>query len=376
MKTYQFYSFNSGEIIYNLEDALKSGISPDFAIVFASVRTDYQILLDKLYESGIPVIGASTCGEILFNDERNNILEESIILILAETKSKAFEIEFFEKTEENSYLAGLEAGKWGKNRFRNPIFLTLLSGLKSDGEKFIKGLKESATDEVKVFGGLAGDDSLFKETFVFYNNNSINNGAAVLLLDGDKFESDGISTSGWIGLGAEKKITRSEGNVVYTIDDEPAMEVYKKYLDIKDEDLPGIGVEYPLLVYRDNGTNVLRAVLQVNKENKSLIFAGTVEEGSTVKFSSSPGFEVIEQTKKEISLKWKSNNTAEIIFIFSCMARHLAMGPNIEEEIKIAYQLWQVPIAGFFTYGEIGVNYKGICDFHNETLALLLIKEK
>jgi len=38
--------------------------------------------------------------------------------------------------------------------------------------------------------------------------------------------------------------------------------------------------------------------------------------------------------------------------------------------------LWNVPLVGFFTYGEIGPVPNGGCDFHNHTLIPVLINEK
>jgi hypothetical protein len=57
------------------------------------------------------------------------------------------------------------------------------------------------------------------------------------------------------------------------------------------------------------------------------------------------------------------------------MARHMALGPSISEEIIEAWQNWQKPLIGFFTYGEIGSNYHAACDFHNETFTMVSIKE-
>ena len=113
-----------------------------------------------------------------------------------------------------------------------------------------------------------------------------------MVLDLDHYSVDGIATSGWESIGADKLITHSEGNIVYTIDGQPALDVYKEYLSVRDEDLPEIGIEYPLMIKNPGRQNVLRAVVNVDRERRSLIFAGSVPNGSVVSFSSSPGFEV------------------------------------------------------------------------------------
>jgi len=48
----------------------------------------------------------------------------------------------------------------------------------------------------------------------------------------------------------------------------------------------------------------------------------------------------------------------------------------IEDEVAGVRKLWDVPMVGFFTYGEIGPVLHGGCDFHNDTLVPVLIYEK
>jgi len=163
---------------------------------------------------------------------------------------------------------------------------------------------------------------------------------------------------------------------VYTIDNESALEVYKKYLNITDDDLPQIGVDYPLLLMRDDGSSVLRAVMDVDRSSGALIFAGTVPENSHVRFSSSSGFDVIEHVKNDIQTYGTVFPEADHLILFSCMARHLALGPMVDEEILAAHTKWNAPLIGFFTYGEIGKNMSGRCDFFNETFTLAALREK
>ncbi len=242
--------------------------------------------------------------------------------------------------------------------------------------RLLRGIQDVAGQDITMFGGLSGDDAHFKETIVFSEASAESNGAVLLVLDKSVYDVNGIATSGWVSIGADKIITSSEGNIVYTIDHEPALDVYKQYLDVRDEDLPQIGIEYPLLIRKKDPDFVLRAVLNVDREKKALIFAGTVPEGAVVTFSSSPGFEIIEHTKKKVNEFYEFSSRSDLLILFSCMARHSALGPAISEEIDEAWTKWNKPLIGFFTYGEIGNNYKNSCDFYNQTFTLVSIKQK
>jgi len=162
---------------------------------------------------------------------------------------------------------------------------------------------------------------------------------------------------------------------VYEIDGEPAADIYRKYLGLGDERWFSGLAEYPLFLNRDEGSGVLRAVAAVNKD-KSLVYAGSVPEGAKVRFAMASGPEVIDHAIEEISEFKQQAPQAEAIVLFSCASRHYVFGPMVEDEISAVRKLWDVPLAGFFTYGEIGPVFQGRCDFHNETLVPVLIYEK
>ncbi|MFZ8354250.1 FIST N-terminal domain-containing protein, partial [Staphylococcus aureus] len=56
------------------------------------------------------------------------------------------------------------------------------------------------------------------------------------------------SKGGWDGFGVEKTIARSDRNVLYEIEGENALEMYKKYLGPDAEHLPGSALLFPLSV--------------------------------------------------------------------------------------------------------------------------------
>jgi hypothetical protein len=194
-----------------------------------------------------------------------------------------------------------------------------------------------------------------------------------LIFDRHAIEVNGIAASGWRGIGTPKTITKAEGNIVYSIDDEPALDVYNKYLNIGDD--PTLAYEYPLSLMRDDGSAVMRGVMLVN-EDKSLTYGGTIPEGAQVRFSMPPGLEIIDHAIEKVSEFNRQTPGADAIVLFSCKGRHLALGPMVEDEISAIHKLWNVPLVGFFTYGEIGPLPQGRCDLHNHTLVPVIINEK
>jgi hypothetical protein len=362
------------EIVATVDKALQDSFSPTLGIVFSSPRIGIEELSRRLGGQKTVFFGCSTDGEILASGEEQAVYDGSAAVLLMEMDPTLFRVKLFDGHGETSGALGAKVGAWGKSVFADPCFLLLSASLSADGQEIIKGVLGTTSGETPVYGGLAGDDKAFKQTFVFTNGECTDNGVCALVFDGTRIEMGGIASSGWVGIGAEKTITKASGNVLYTIDNEPALEVYKKYLSIEDDELPQVGVDYPLMLSRDDGSSALRAVMGVDKVSGSLTFAGTVPEGSKVRFSSSTGSDVIERVKMDLDAYREAFPKADVLILFSCMARHLSLGPMVDEEILVAQQKWNAPLIGFFSYGEMGRNATGKCDFYNQTFTLAALK--
>ncbi|MGD0079602.1 MAG: FIST N-terminal domain-containing protein [Methanoregula sp.] len=352
-----------------------SDFHPTLGIIFSSVALGIPGLASQIASAGFPVFGCSTCGEILKGEEGEGpVLEESAVCCLLDIDPSVFSVALFERRDESSFDFGKRIGAWGKKTFASPAFIVTMAGLKNDGEALVRGIESGSHPGTRIFGGLAGDDRKFSGTYVFSHTGWSGDGAAVIVLDRSRVEVNGIATSGWEGVGAEMVITASEGNVVRTINNRSPVELFKEYLHVNDEDLQDMGISFPLLVRRPDGSEVLRAFLAVDFETGSLVFAGAVPQGARVRFSSSFGHETIEKSVQDLTSWHRQHPRADLVLLFSCMARHHVSGPMVAEEISAASGLWNAPLIGFFTYGEIGHNLSGTCDFYNETLSLVSIE--
>jgi hypothetical protein len=364
------FSVNSVEQIEpRLHDIRQEGLAPTLAIVFSSVVHNLKELSTVFGKFDIEVFGASSSGEIT-NDE---IHEESIAVMLLEINREAYQLKVFDGKGKTSYQVGQSVAEWAKTIYGNPALMVMSAGIRADGQQIVNGIIYTMERHVPLFGALAGDDLRREKTFVFSASQLITNGVLALIFDRNAIELQGVAASGWKGIGTPKTITKAEGNIVYRIDDEPALDMYNKYLNIGDD--PNLAAEYPLLLIRDDGSFVLRAVMLVN-EDKSIVYAGTVPEGAKVRFSMPPGYEIIDHAIEQMSEFNQQISRSDVMVLFSCKGRHIALGQMVEDEISGVHKLWKVPLVGFFTYGEIGPVPQGRCDFHNHTLVPVLIKEK
>ena len=226
-------------------------------------------------------------------------------------------------------------------------------------------------------------DLALREPLVFTSGKHSVTGLIAIIIDEDKIDIKGIATCGWKPIGITKKITKSKGNIVYTIDDQPALDLVIKYLGLNiDHEASGnmvsnLGAYYPLQLEREDAPPVMRTAMFGNFEDRSLICAGTVPQGAKVRFSLPPDFDVIDTVVAECNdLKNEELHEADALIMFSCISRYLSFGVRTSEEIERVINVWDAPFIGFFSYGEFGKSKKGKHEFHNNTCCVVALKEK
>ena len=367
------------DIQFALEQSMADGFKPTLAIVFMSYKNDLNAVTLLLDNYGISIFGASSAGEFIDGD----IGQGGIAIMLLNINPDYFKLLFLETEGSSTLELAKKVGYDGKSYFNHPAFMIASGGITTDGEKIVEGVEAAIGSEATIFGGMAGDDLRLTETFVFSNGKISNNGLVALIIDEDRIEMRGLATCGWKPVGTVRTVTKSSGNVVYMIDNEPALDMVIKYmgvdidLDSRKDVVMNIGAYFPLQLERENGVPVMRTAMFVNKEDRSLLCAGNVPQGSKLRFSLPPDFDVINKVVDEcLEIKETDLNDADAMIMFSCISRHLSFGEMASEEIEQVKKVWNAPLIGFFSYGEIGKSKRGKHEFHNNTCCVVALKEK
>jgi hypothetical protein len=367
------------EIETALLQAIDDSFKPTLAIVFTSVKQDRDAICAILHEKGIQVFGSTTSGEFISSE----ISEGGIAIMLLDINPAYFIVSFRDTGSNSVYETAKQFGADGKKAFTNPAFIIASGWLHTDGEDIIKGIEDGLEGEAPIFGGMAGDDLALREPIVFTYGKSSTTGLVAIIIDQDKIDITGIATCGWKPIGITKTVTRSIGNIVYTIDDQPALDLVIKYLglnldnEMSESMVVNLGAYYPLQLERENAPPVMRTAMLGNKEDRSLICAGTVPQGAKVRFSLPPDFDAIDTVIDECAgLKTDEHSEADAVIMFSCISRYLSFGVMTSEEIERVINVWNAPFIGFFCYGEFGKSQRGKHEFHNNTCCVVALKEK
>lgn len=385
MKSKSIKGGSAEEIKTALEESMVDGFIPTLAIVFISIKQDRNAVSELLLKKGIDIIGATSSGEFINGHQS----ESETVIMLLDINKQDYCILFNDIGKGDIAEAATVLAKAALQKFDRPAFILCSTFIAADGRMFegetlLHSIENTIGPEVNIFGGMAGDDISFTGTYVFTQDQSTDYGMVALILNEDKISLSGIAVSGWKPLGISRTITKSEGNLIYTIDDKPALEMYLQFLgeDISSADdqinfFDTIGIHYPFQIERKNREPKMCAPVGYDKEKKALIFESETPQGSKFRFSTPPDFDIIDTVVKSAGdLKNKTNAEADALLIFSCAGRLGALGPMAQQENEGLTDVWNVPMAGFYTYGEYGKATNGKNEFHSTTCSWVAIKEK
>lgn len=379
MKAKTIQGKSNDEISEALQASMADGFRPTLAVVFLSIKQDRQAISEVLDGAGIAIFGATTNGE--FIDEHPGKFSTAILLL--DMNPACFSIFLSEYPKKNYREVARSIAVKSKQLFANPAFLISGTHLETDAEQLLFGFEDEIGKDVNVYGGMAGDDYTFSEQFVFTNHRETMQGILVLALDEEKVKIKGRATCGWKAVGTEKMVTKSEGNHVYTVDNVPVLDLTAKYggLENVSPDNPGLLLEVaanlPLQLQREAGDPVMRPGLVVDWTDRSFYCSGSVPQGSKVRFSLPPDFDVMEKVIKGAEeLKATEMPEADAVVVFSCAGRILSLGPLMNQEIEGIKNVWNVPMVGMFSNAELARATGGNLEMHNLTTCTVVLKEK
>lgn len=323
------------------------------------------------------ILGCTTAGEILDTD----VLDDTRVVTAVQFDSVRVvgaSVAIANPTESRGVGAAL-ARALPLEDLRH-VFV-LAEGIHVNGSELIEGLAEALPAGVHATGGLAGDGTRFKETFVLANGPAETHRVSAVGLYGKGLRVGHGSLGGWDPFGPERLITRSRGNLLYELDGRSALALYKNYLGEHAQHLPASALLFPLCVRPpDSRQWLVRTVLAVNEAEKSMTFAGDVPEGHVARLMRANSDHLIEGAVAAAdSGKNALNAEPELALLISCVGRKMVLKHRAVEEVEGVRGVLGtgVPVAGFYSYGEISpLTPNGRCELHNQTMTITTFSEE
>lgn len=270
-------------------------------------------------------------------------------------------------------------------RALDPVDLTnvlvISDGQKVNGSELVSGLQEFLPKGAIITGGMAGDGDHFKKTLVGLNEIPTEGRIAVIGFYGKDITVTHSSTGGWDPFGPERLITKSKGNTLFELDMKPALDIYKLYLGDQAHKLPGSGLLFPLSIRTpENPEPVVRTILSIDEDKKSITFAGSMPDGAYARFMKT-NLDHLINGAADAALNSAKNilQKPDLAILISGAGRKRVLDDRAEEEVEAVKTIFgaATAITGFYSCGEISPSSDvSKCHFHNQTMTITTFSEK
>lgn len=348
-------------------------------LVFGSLDPDatgvaLRVLCDA-YPAAV-IAGCSTAGEIL----DRAVADGGLVAAVARFEATALRLAAAPVAGPGASFA---TGQYLARELVGPglrAAFVLSDGLHVNGSELVNGLNALLPSDVTVTGGMAGDGPRFERTWVLTRDGARERFVAAVGFYGDMVEVGHGSEGGWDIFGPERRITRSEGNVLYELDGRPALDLYREYLGDLADGLPATALLFPLALRGVNSEHqVVRTVLSVDPAARTLTFAGDMPEGALAQLMKANPDRLIDGAARAASsARSRHEGEPALSIAVSCVGRRLVLGDRTDDELDAVLDGLPADVrqVGFYSYGEFSPHGGGYCDLHNQTMTLTTIRER
>ncbi len=337
--------FHSAQAL--VEDASAHGIEDDPALlILVLTRVDsaeriagLQAEIGACFPQAL-LLGATTpgCGS-------GGICAAQTMVCLCRFEHTRLHLVEVDAEEERSGAAGEQLGDT-LSAVGARAALLLATGLSIDGDALARGIEHTARG-VPICGGLAGATTPERRPLVFTRDRILRSGAIAAAFVNPQLRVHSHYSLGWVPLGQGLTVSRAERTRLYSIDDTPALEVYRHYLsDAAAEHLYEAGVLFPLMTER-HGVLVARACTAADADG-SLRLMGALQPGEAVRFGVFDSGTYLEAVNHNLSHLKRFR--PEAVFAFPCVTRRLLMPELLDAELAQMHTV--APSSAMLSFGE------------------------
>lgn len=187
---------------------------------------------------------------------------------------------------------------------------------------------------------------------------------------------------GWLPVAGPFEVTHSENNVILSLDWEPALDVYRRAIERRQDqpfdvaNFSAIASSHPFGIARLNAEFVVRDPIAIRADG-GLVCVGDVPRGALVHIMHGNMNTLLEAARKVRQMVDAITPPAAdqgVDIFMDCISRSLFMGETIGKELAAVRHAGR-PMIGAFTLGEIANSKHEYLEFHNKTAVVAAIWE-
>ena len=360
-----------------------AAIAPQLVLVFGAVERMTENGLVESLKSAFPaaeLAGCTTAGEI----GAGGVSDGALVVVALRFSGSRVQLAATDLADmEDSRAAGQRLGlALAAPGLRH--VLVLGQGVQINGSALIEGISEPLGTGVLLSGGLAGDGGAFERTWTLSNQGLSQRQIVAIGFSGEELRVGNGSFHGWKPFGPVRKVTRSAGNVLFELDGQPALDIYKRYLGEYAKGLPASGLLFPFeMLGEDRGAlGLIRTILGVDESAGSLVLAGNIVEDGYLRLMHASTDSLVDGAMAAAEAAHDAAPGADpgesLVLLVSCVGRKLVMGARADEEVEAVQTVFgpKASIAGFYSNGEISPMRDLLtCHLHNQTMTVTHIAE-
>lgn len=357
-----------------------NGEAPGLIMVFTAPRFDLPALLAGIRSvtGDALLVGATGSGEIVRGEYMGFGAGVGVMAMTA--GSYRFGAASASHIRGSLDQAGQEIARQSRAMVGNSPYAAILlfaDSLLGDLQQLIQGIYRITGPRATIIGGGAGDEQKFIKTFVFHNDQVIEEGAVAVWIGSDH-PLHTVTRHGWSPIGIPLFVTRAEGTEIIELGGRPALRVYEEQLGIEpgvltNENFWGTSILHPFGLLQSDGTTVIR-VARSKTEQGALRIQGCVPPtGSAVQVMSGSADSLLGVVEEVVGAALDQQPEAGLLLTFSCAARANIFGKNTPEEPRrLQAAAGDIPIFGFYCCAEFA-RTSGVLGTHNATLTALAL---
>jgi len=372
--------------------------SPAAVIVFFSPKYDPYVVARSVQHvfPKTPVIGTTTAGEIF-----DSPLRESIVVLVFGSPYLKIRVGVGQGVSRNwkgslerllcgelsPYFDPLEISLWSRlNREGTGVFGILFSPgntKKADSRSWeiLSELRQRCDGRVLIFGGSSADDWQMEKSHVIVGDQAFPDSVALAVFE-TKLKFGMALAHGFKPSDKMATVTRSQNHVVHELDHRPAAEVYSQLLDIPYNELVGkhitltsgrpAGLADPLGQY-----SII--VASYFTTDGGVRFSQPVPKGAILHIMDADPDALIHAAQDSLrkAIIRGDMSSPSLALMFSCALRGRILKERVHEEIAVIKEVApDLPVVGFYSFGEQGLDDSKVNRHNNEVITTLVLADE
>ena len=361
------------DVLTQCQTAL-AGKQPQAGILLSAVDFDYGVMLSHIYKTypHLQLIGGTTDGEV---SSQAGFQQDSVVLVLFVSDTITIQAGLGPAASQDPLAAAQRAVTQARQgQTEMPVLgLTIAESLHLNSVSILESLQFVLGEQFPLFGGLAGDQAQFQQTYQFFNQQVVTDSIPILLFFGPLQFSYGMA-HGWTPISQRGTISAVGRNSVDAINDKPALDLYDYYLSGLTPSL-----EHPLAIFeKESEAFYLRAPVGCDRATGKIQFLVDIPAHVDAQIAHASQADILAacETATRQALDRYPGGQPTAALMFTCCTRRYLLGTRTEEETQITQRLLPpgLPLAGFYSYGEIApVTFQEKGRLNHETFVLLLL---